>query len=286
MPGVRSQHHKSWQLTARGTPSAPQILFPKLCLASSQTKTFGKLRCWKNRKKNHFTVSGDLGEHFKGFPLPLLCLRGVHQQLSPSVAGVAGISTAAESLPQAPSYPNTVWAGTTATTQQGLAELRLLQPPATACAVLEGEQRESSRYCTAQGQRGGSPGGTEAVIPCRSLLGVGSYHSCFKAVRGNLFLNMPTGLLLSQMRRLPASSAPCCSRWPGAWGTPWPLHRAAQVSLCTIPSVLRWNCTDTCFSSCEKAAELFLAWKANYKDVYYVLAVDGTTSVSSHLQHG
>ena len=79
--------------------------------------------------------------------------------------------------------------------------------------------------------------------------------------------------------------APSCSHQPGTWGTTWPLHRAAQMSWCTIPSVLRWNYTGTCFSSCEKAAELLLAWKAIYKDVYHVLAMAGATSVSSHPQH-
>lgn len=51
--GVSSSYHRSWQLTARGTPGVPQVLFPKLCLASSQAKTFGKLGCWKISKKHH-----------------------------------------------------------------------------------------------------------------------------------------------------------------------------------------------------------------------------------------
>lgn len=61
---------------------------------------------------------------------------------------------------------------------------------------------------------------------------------------------------------------------------------SAEVSWCTIFSVLRWNCTDTCFSSCEQAAEPFLAWKEKHKDIYYALATDGASSVSSHPQHG
>lgn len=120
MSRVSSQHLRSWQLTARGTPGAPQILFPKLCLASSQAKTFGKLGCWKIKKKNHFTVSGHLGEYFKGFLLLLLCLGCIRQQLSCAAAGVTGISMTAESLPKASYHPKIVWAGMTAPHSKGL----------------------------------------------------------------------------------------------------------------------------------------------------------------------
>lgn len=61
-------------------------------------------------------VSRDLGEHFEGFLLLLSCLGGVCQQLSPAVAGVAGISTASEPLPKASSHLSIVWAGMTGIT--------------------------------------------------------------------------------------------------------------------------------------------------------------------------
>lgn len=88
-------------------------------------------------------------------------------------------SIAAESLPKQSSHPNIVWAGTPASAQQG---------PAWAEAAprsLHALCREESgakwhvlwELCTAQGQRGGSPGGTEPMTPCRSQLGLGSYHS-------------------------------------------------------------------------------------------------------------
>lgn len=72
--GVCSLYHRSWQLTARGTPCVPQVLFPKLCLASSQAKTFDKLGCWKISKKHH-TVRRPAREFQSVFPAVFMLWR-------------------------------------------------------------------------------------------------------------------------------------------------------------------------------------------------------------------
>lgn len=142
LSGISSFYHRSWHLTAKGTPCVPQILFPKLCLASSQAKTFGKLGCWKISKKHQpVRRPARVSKCFS------CCFYALEVSASNWVLLWLVWQASAQLLSPCQRHCLTkYWLEWQQQHSWGPAELKVHQPHHTVCTVLGGEQGDSSRY--------------------------------------------------------------------------------------------------------------------------------------------